>query len=177
MPLELGTIVRQHVDMSAPTQPTQPGQPTQSNHPQPSLPSQLPAVQHIVQLMLENRSFDHMLGFLYPAKTGPNGQSFEGLLGTEANNGTDGNPVPVFQIEATSANAYFMPGADPGEGYANTNSQLFGAGRPPTPPVAVNTGFVTNFDAAISYDQRSGRTVLGGTTAANIMGIFPGTHE
>ncbi len=123
--------------------------------------------------MLENRSFDHMLGFLYPAKTGPNGQSFEGLLGTEANNGTDGNPVPVFQIEATSANAYFMPGADPGEGYANTNSQLFGAGRPPTPPVAVDTGFVTNFDAAISYDQRSGRTVLAGTTAASIMGIFP----
>ena len=135
--------------------------------------NQLPTVQHIVQLMLENRSFDHMLGFLYPGKTGPNGQPFEGLLGTESNNGTDGKPVTVFQIDATSSDAYFMPGADPGEGYANTNSQLFGAGSAPTPPAATNGGFVTNFDAAIAYDQRSGRTVLAGTTAANIMGVFP----
>ena len=66
-----------------------------------------------------------------------------------------------------------MPGADPGEGYANTNSQLFGSGKPPSPPVATNSGFVTNFDAAITYDQRSDRTVIAGTTAANIMGIFP----
>ena len=28
--------------------------------------NQLSSIQHIVQLMLENRSFDHMLGFLYP---------------------------------------------------------------------------------------------------------------
>ncbi|WP_297354111.1 alkaline phosphatase family protein, partial [Paraburkholderia sp.] len=27
--------------------------------------NQLAAIQHIVVLMLENRSFDHMLGFLY----------------------------------------------------------------------------------------------------------------
>jgi phospholipase C len=134
--------------------------------------SQLPRIQHIVQLMLENRSFDHMLGFLYSGKTGPNGQPFEGLLGTESNIGTDGNPVTVFQVAAATANAYFMPGADPGEGYANTNSQLFGSGSAPTPPVATNGGFVTNFDAAITYDQRSGRTVVAGTTAANIMGMY-----
>jgi phospholipase C len=30
--------------------------------------NQLPSVNHIVQLMLENRSFDHMLGFLYADK-------------------------------------------------------------------------------------------------------------
>jgi phospholipase C len=123
--------------------------------------------------MLENRSFDHMLGFLYPNKTGPNGQPFEGLLGTESNNGTDGKPVTVFQVNAATANAYFMPGADPGEGYANTNSQLFGTGKEPSPPVATNSGFITNFDAAIAYDQRSGRSVVAGTTAANIMGVFP----
>jgi phospholipase C len=123
--------------------------------------------------MLENRSFDHMLGFLYPSKTGPNGQPFEGLLGTETNNDTSGTPVTVYQINTANPNAYFMPGADPGEGYANTNSQLFGTGSPPSPPVATNGGFVTNFDAAISYDQRSQRTVLPNTTAADIMGIFP----
>jgi phospholipase C len=135
--------------------------------------NQLPQIQHIVQLMLENRSFDHMLGFLYPGRSGPNGQPFEGLLGTESNNGTDGKPVTVYQINTADPNAYYMPGADPGEGYANTNSQLFGSGSAPAPPVATNVGFVTNFDAAISYDQRSARTVIAGTTAANIMGVFP----
>src|SRR5215469_1890933 len=128
--------------------------------------NQLSSVQHIVQLMLENRSFDHMLGFLYPNKTGPNGQPFEGLTGTESNVGTDGKPVTVFQIDTNNPGAYFMPGADPGEGYANVNSQLFGLGKAPTPAVATNTGFVTNFDAAITYDQRAPHhTVQAGTTA------------
>ena len=160
-----------------PAQPSQQSQSTQSAQPTPSAqraaPSQLSSVQHIVQLMLENRSFDHMLGFLYPNKTGPNGQPFEGLLGTETNKDTNGNPVTVYQIDMTGPNAYFMPGADPGEGYANTNSQLFGTGKPPSIPVATNEGFVTNFDAAVSYDQRSGRTVLANTTANEIMGIYP----
>lgn len=77
----------------------------------------------------------------------------------------------MFKINSTDPGAYFMPGADPGEGYANTNSQLFGSGNAPG-PVATNHGFVTNFDATIAWDQRVGRTVAAGTTAANIMGAF-----
>jgi|SRR5215469_1954861 len=125
---------------------------------------QLSSVQHIVQLMLENRSFDHMLGFLYPGKTGPNGVPFEGLTGTESNLDGSGNAVSVHQIDTTRPGAYFMPGADQGEGYANTNSQLFGSGKPPSPPSASNSGFVTNFAAAITYDQEVHRTVLAGPT-------------
>ena len=139
----------------------------------PNQPSQLSSIQHIVQLMLENRSFDHMLGFLYPNKTGPNGQPFEGLLGTESNNAASGNPVQVFLIITATPVAFFMPGADPGEGYANTNSQLFGTGKEPTPPVATNSGFVTNYAAAITYDTNVHRTPVAGTVASNIMGIFP----
>ena len=135
--------------------------------------NQLPSVQHIVQLMLENRSFDHMLGFLYaPGNVSPTGQPFEGLTGNESNADASGNKVTVYQIDTTTSGAYFMPGADPGEGYANTNQQLFGTGNPPSPPVATNTGFVTNFADAISYDQRSGRSVQAGTTASQIMGMF-----
>ena len=67
-----------------------------------------------------------------------------------------------------------MPGADPGEGYANTNSQLFGTGKAPTPPVATNGGFVTNFAAAITYDQQDQRAqCCAGTAATDIMGVFP----
>ena len=148
-----------------------PAQPAQSEQARPAGP--LAGVQHIVQLMLENRSFDHMLGLLYPGRSGPNGQPFEGLLGSESNNDSSGQPVTVFSIETSSAGAYFMPGADPGEGFANTNVQLFGTGSPPDPPAAAMTGFVTNFDAAITYDQRSGMSVQSGTTASSIMGVFP----
>ncbi len=136
--------------------------------------NQLSAVQHIVHLMLENRSFDHLLGFLYAdsGNVSPTGAVFEGLTGQESNPDTSGQAVAVFKINPTDPGAYFMPGADPGEGYANTNSQLFGSGTAPVPPAATNHGFVTNFDATIAWDQRVGRTVAAGTTAANIMGAF-----
>src|SRR5580658_608291 len=130
--------------------------------------NQLPSINHIVRLMLENRSFDHMLGFLYP-KSG----NFEGLAGSESNTDASGNTVTVYQIDHTAPGAYFMPGADPGEGYSNTNEQLFGSGKPPVPPVATNGGFVTNFAAAITFDQQNNRTPLAGTVASNIMGVFP----
>jgi phospholipase C len=93
----------------------------------------LAGIQHIVVLMLENRSFDHMLGYLY-ADTGnvsPSGQPFEGLTGSESNLDTNGNPVSVYQITPSTPNAYFMPGADPGEGYKATNDQLWGSDTAP----------------------------------------------
>ncbi len=96
----------------------------------------LSAVQHVVVLMLENRSFDHMLGFLYTGagNVSPAGQPFEGLTGTESNPDATGAPVTVFKIEPTTPNAYFMPGADPGEGYMATNDQLFGSDTAPASP-------------------------------------------
>jgi phospholipase C len=122
--------------------------------------------QHVVQLMLEHRSFDHILGFLYAdsGNVSPTGVAFEGLIGKESNPDTNGNPVQLFKINTAEPGVYFMPGADPGEGYANTNSQLFGSGTAPA-LVATNQGCVTNFDATIAWDQRVGRTVQPGATA------------
>ncbi len=82
--------------------------------------------------MLENRSFDHMLGFLYTAEgnVSPSGAAFDGLTGKESNPDQNGNPVLVSQATSSRPNLYFLPGADPGEGYAATNSQLFGAVGP-----------------------------------------------
>jgi phospholipase C len=131
--------------------------------------NQLGQIDHIVQLMLENRSFDHMLGYLYPKS-----DDFEGLSANfeESNLDASNNEVKVYQIDHTAQGAYFMPGADPGEGYSNTNEQLFGSGKPPSPPTATNSGFVKNFADAIAYDQRSGRAVQAGTTPSMIMGMF-----
>ncbi len=139
--------------------------------------NQLSQVNHIVVLMLENRSFDHMLGLLCAASgnVSPSGHPFEGLTGNESNPGIDGTLVPAFTIAPSDANAYFMPGADPGEGYSATNSQLFGSTTPPVPPVAINNGFVTDFSYTLGWESKEGWSILAGTTANDIMGIFPPT--
>jgi phospholipase C len=136
----------------------------------------LSAVQHIVVLMLENRSFDHMLGYLYSAagNISPSGQPFEGLTGSESNPDGNGNPVAVFQVEPTTPNAYYRPGADPGEGYMATNSQLFGhLTAPASPATPAMQGFVTDFAYTLGWQSRErGWTILPGTTANDIMGCF-----
>src|SRR3984885_10202715 len=93
----------------------------------------LAAINHVVVLMLENRSFDHMLGYLYAdaGNVSPLGQPFEGLKGNESNPDANGNPVSVYQVTPSTPNAYFMPGADPGEGFKATNDQLWGSDAAP----------------------------------------------
>jgi phospholipase C len=135
----------------------------------------LSAINHIVVLMLENRSFDHMLGFLYAdaGNVSPAGQAFEGLTGKESNpGGVGGNPVTVFKIQPGTTSTYYMPGADPGEGYAATNAQLFASNTAPTPPVAKNQGFVSNFAATLNWESKNkSYSIVPGTTANDIMGM------
>ncbi len=139
------------------------------------MPNQLKSVDHIVVLMLENRSFDHMLGFLYSDTNNlsPAGQSFEGLTGYETVPGPNGIPIPVSRITATP-NAYFMPGANPGEGYAATNEQLFCTATPPaTPPTQQNQGFAKNFAYTLDWETKERpREVVPGTNVADIMRCF-----
>jgi phospholipase C len=134
----------------------------------------LSAINHIVVLMLENRSFDHMLGFLYADRGNVSlaGQPFEGLTGRESNPVGHGEPITVFKIHADMPNAYFMPGADPGEGYLATNSQLFGSIHAPTPPVATNNGFASDFAYTLGWETSEHWSILPGTVAKNIMGVF-----
>jgi len=134
----------------------------------------LPAIQHIVQLMLENRSFDQMLGFLYhhAGNRSPLGHAYEGLTGNEFNLDDSGQPVNVFQIDHTADHPYLMPGADPGEGFHNTNLQLLSTdypqGRAPK-----NDGFVINFKQSIASDlSRHFKDTLAGTDASEIMGMY-----
>jgi phospholipase C len=137
-------------------------------------------VEHVVVLMLENRSFDHMLGFLYTdnGNVSPTGQPYEGLNGTESNPASVGSPVTVYRIEPATSNAYFMPGANPGEGYMATDAQIFGGaeGLPRPGAVAASNGFVTDFAYTLGWQAQQGRPILPGTTASDIMGCYtPGT--
>ncbi len=134
-------------------------------------------INHIVVLMLENRSFDHMLGFLYAdqANKSPLGQPYEGLTGNEYNVDSKGNRVKVFQIPANDPHLYYYPKSDPGEGFANTNAQLFGATTPPAGAQATNGGFITNYGATLKFQQNATGghwNILPGTVETDIMGMY-----
>ena len=139
------------------------------------MPNRLSSVDHIVVLMLENRSLDHMLGFLYSSSgnvSPATGDPFEGLSGDESNPDQNGVAVPVSIIQASNPVAYYMPGADPGEGYAATNSQLFGNITAPVPPVATNQGFVQDYNYTLGWEGPQKWSIFPGTTANDIMGSF-----
>jgi phospholipase C len=135
----------------------------------------LDAVNHVVLLMLENRSFDHMLGYLYTenGNVSPAGQPFDGLTGSEYNLDTTGTKVPVFQITPSTLNPYFMPGADPGEGYAATNNQYYGSETaPPSGEQAPCSGFIQDYAYTLGWEKTDGWSIVPGTTDADIMGCY-----
>ena len=71
-------------------------------------------IRHVVVLMLENRSFDCMLGMLYPKS-----DAFDGLAGTETNiwhkdDGTQ-QELQVRSNPEMTAQTAIIPDPDPGE--------------------------------------------------------------
>jgi phospholipase C len=105
---------------------------------------------HLIVLMLENRSFDHMLGFL----KAPN-YPIEGLTGNETNPAADGGPVV-----GVSQNAQTLGdlNPDPGHDFVNVNIQIFGnaAGAPGG---ALMQGFVKDY-ALVSNDAVQGANIM-----------------
>ena len=102
---------------------------------------QLGNIHHIVVLMLENRSFDCLLGTLYKP---PN--AFEGLSGAEQNLDPNGTAVPVWNSPGTAETTMRIPDPDPGELWTDINTQLFGAPDAPKPGQAPTMmGFVKNY--------------------------------
>jgi len=81
------------------------------------MPPGLDQLKHIVVLMMENRSFDHMLGFLKK-----DWDDLDGLKGDEWNPDTNGNQQTV---QATAA-AQGELDPDPDHSWEGTNLQIFG---------------------------------------------------
>lgn len=101
-------------------------------------------IAHVVVLMLENRSFDSMLGRLYPGRA-----DFDGLTGKEFNL-FNGQKIPVWTspIPLTSA-AACIPSPDPKEEFVNMTAQIFGAGAPANAPANMS-GYAANYMLAPS---------------------------
>lgn len=112
-------------------------------------------IRHVVVLMLENRSFDHMLGFTL----GP-GYPVDGLTGSESNPVSPTNPATV----SVSPDAPFEMVTDGGHSLSDTNIQLFlNPAGPPPAGGQPNQGFVFN------YGQQKGMAPAG---AGEIMRCF-----
>ncbi len=117
--------------------------------------------------MLENRSFDHMLGFLYPRS-----DDFDGLDGTESNLDANGHEAKVFEIAPGAQNAYYFPLANPSEGYLATNRQLFSSDTPPASGQAANSGFATSFANELQHPAHPLDPKLAGAAPTSILGMY-----
>ena len=139
-------------------------------------------IEHLVLLMLENRSFDNVLGWLAqngPAlRAVPAGSSpiYDGLnTGTYSNPFTDVHGTRIIPVEQGTTSAHQplrVPRLDPYEAYAHVIGQLFGDGTGHVPQLALGTpatmqGFARNFDAAFETWGEIGE-VMGAYTPAQL---------
>jgi phospholipase C len=105
--------------------------------------SRLSKIDHFVVLMLENRSFDSMLGMLGRYYEKP--EMFDGLTGSESNPDQDGRPIAVSNVRGTDDDLAIPP-KNPAEKWRDMNEQVFGL-HTLTPPNTTPTmdGFVKSY--------------------------------
>jgi phospholipase C len=120
-------------------------------------PDRSQALDHIVVIMFENRSFDNLLGRLYqPGEV----RSFAGVTGLGLS-----NPVPEWAAGADPGSAPLLvpygtatdmnsPTPDPGEEYQHVNTQLFGLIDPPSNRGMVAQHIVPPYNAPANPGQR-----------------------
>ena len=124
---------------------SEPAMPSESP-PLPPIPASLQKIRRFVVLMLENRSFDHLFGYLKAVNP-----AIEGVTGNEANypNPNSPQPPPVKVHPAT----VFVMSFDPAHEFMDVQMQLYGPSsasptqpNAPANPAAMN-GFLCNATA------------------------------
>ncbi|HEX9164395.1 MAG TPA: alkaline phosphatase family protein [Gemmatimonadales bacterium] len=128
------------------------------------LPPGLDRFDHLVVLMLENRSFDNLLGYLYehdrPARFIGRGEpAYRGVAGrsdlANLDSGTPPRRIPVQKAPWQTPRDMINPCPDPGEFYQpHVNHQLYGVDQVPgdsssLPDPAPMSGFVQDYQRAI----------------------------
>ena len=109
-------------------------------------------IEHIIVLMLENRSFDHMCGWF--------GRG-DGLTPNMSNREDPADPASL-EVKVNRNAAYLGDlTIDPSHAVMDVNEQLFGTAVVPDPPVASNSGYVSN------YAKQPGNTIAGAHTIMN----------
>ena len=127
------------------------------------------AMDHVVLVLFENRSFDNLLGRLYaPGEV----EAFEGVIGKDLH-----NPVPDWAQHGAAggvvpygiASGMDVPDPDPGEEFPHTNTQLFNVlddanrykdasemvspyNAPPPGRAPTMDGFVTDYISFLTFE-------------------------
>jgi len=101
--------------------------------------NKLNKVKHVVVLMLENRSFDHLLGYLKANGIKP---AVDGLTGTETNPTI---PPATGPVMVTAAAGDVEPKPDSGHELADVSEQYYGHVDLAFPPNGPMNGFVANY--------------------------------
>lgn len=123
-------------------------------------------IEHVVVLMLENRSFDSMLGWLYehdepslflPQGTEPRYRGLQGLdldqfVNTAMNGTLTAKPVRGVQ-------AFTVPDVDPGESFQNVETQWFGASPPPAGAPITMKGVLEDFVSILNDRKLDDATI------------------
>jgi len=126
----------------------------------------LQSIDHVILVMLENRSFDHLLGFLYPKS-----KDFDGLDGTSPQ--PRPLPAPAVSVFRSRRNreCLLLPVGEPAEGFVATTSSY---SVPPLPRrrKAANDGFVTSFARELAHPAHPLDPKLVGAQPSSIMGMY-----
>src|SRR5262249_54754928 len=138
-------------------------------------------IKHVVVLMLENRSFDNVLGWLYDSKNEPpfdcaqREQSFEGVSGKFLT-----NSVPGGEAEGTECIDMVAPYPNPNEPFADVYRQMYNPDPPPEPskplpepsgPPSMQ-GFALNYASAIEEYKKAHPDKKVTTTPGDIMRCY-----
>ncbi len=112
--------------------------------------SGMESIEHVVFLMLENRSFDNLLGWLYSDTDRPrhmvsrpgDSEPFHGLWAGGYANSLEGTSYPVQR----GTSGMEVPNPDPHESYVYVNQQLFGSKDNPEPGTTPGmSGFLADY--------------------------------
>ncbi|NKI70131.1 phosphoesterase [Collimonas pratensis] len=122
----------------------------------------LPQVEHIVVVMLENRSLDNMLGWLYADGSAPavvvpssSARQFDGLhadMWNPVNAGYFCGDPPQKAMVGRGTVCSTIPDPDPEETFDNVSYQLYGPQAPAAAPSWPMQGFVVNYATTNTTD-------------------------
>ncbi|MEP6960869.1 MAG: alkaline phosphatase family protein, partial [Acidobacteriota bacterium] len=108
----------------------------------------MPPIKHLVVLMLENRSFDHLFGFL-KSSTYP----INGLAGTESN--VDSSGKATVANDTADFSGDFTP--DPGHDHVDVLVQLFGSVEAAETKAPDMSGFVRSYEIKTHKPDKAAR--------------------
>jgi phospholipase C len=131
-------------------------------------------IDHVVVVMMENRSFDHLLGWLYanegnrpPHNLPPRDlPTYDGLEPSKYSNRLDANSPPVFASRPPRAwpscpKPLQVPTPNPNEQFAPVIRQLYDKGQPVPGDIAPMSGFLADY-ATTSVPPDSAAQIMEG---------------